>query len=320
MDMTVMRGTTIPIVLTLQILGQPEPVSLTGDMAAVFRIKANPNSQGWMYQRVLTSANEQSPGVYSFNMLPSDTENWAYGEYYYDYGVQFSVNDYMPCTPTSKFIVVESIAGRINASDIHYADIENGSVTTIKIADQAVTIDKLHPNVNPESLGAADREHNHDDLYYGVIEIDEKIDNINKAIAAEGKKAADALDAFKADGAIGEDNLGTNAVVTPKIKDGNVTFEKLADNAVSQIFTAAIGTEWTGEAAPYTQEIDVTGILAADKPIIGVVYSDVYETAEAQKDAWNLIYRIKTEAGKIVVYASDKTKTEIPVQLMCVRK
>jgi len=320
MDMTVMRGTTIPIVLSLTKTGNTEAMSLEGEAVIVFRIKENPNQKGWKYQKVLTSAHEQSPGIYAFNMLPSDTEDWAYGEYYYDYGIQLSVNDYYACTSTSKFIVVESIAGRINASDIQYAEIENGSVTTIKIHDGAVTYEKLNENVTPEKLGAADREHNHDDLYYRVPEINSKVDTINASIAAEAKKAADALDAFKADGAIGEDNLGTNAVVTPKIKDGNVTFEKLADNAVSQIFTAAIGTEWTGEAAPYTQEIDITGILAADKPIIGVVYSDVYETADAQKDAWNLIYRIKTEAGKIVVYASDKTKTEIPVQLMCVRK
>ena len=250
MDMTVMRGTTIPIVLTLEILGQNDPVVLTGDMAAVFRIKDNPNSPGWRYQKILTSANEQSPGVYAFNMLPSDTENWPYGEYYYDYGVQFAVNDYWPCTATSKFIVVESIAGRINAADIHYAEIENGSVTTIKLADHAVTIDKLHENVTPEALGAADRVHNHDDLYYGVTEIDEKIGSVNSSISTLGTNIADvstALNTFKGNGQIKTANLADNAVTQAKLADGSVTRAKQANDALfSPIFNIGQTTLYKG--------------------------------------------------------------------------
>lgn len=87
-----------------------------------------------------------------------------------------------------------------------------------------------------------------------------------------------------------------------------------------QIYTATIGTTWEGDAAPYTQTISVTGITADDNPIVGVVYSDTFETVEAQKAAWSCLYRIKTEAGQIVVYASDPTAAEIPIQLMCVRK
>lgn len=230
MDMTVMRGTTIPIVLTLTKFGDSEALRLEGDAVIVFRIKSNPNQPGWMYQKILTSAHEQSPGVYAFNMLPSDTETWDYGEYYYDYGIQFSVNDYWPCIATSKFIVVESIAGRVNAADIQYAEIENGSVTTIKLHDGAVTIEKLHESVTPEALGAADRLHNHDDLYYGVQEMDVIIGGINTRIEAN----ADAIEEFKGDGQIKTNNLEDSAVSSEKIADSAVTAAKLKDGAVSR--------------------------------------------------------------------------------------
>lgn len=230
MDMTVMRGTTIPIVLTLTKFGDSEAMRLEGEAVIVFRIKSNPNQPGWMYQKILTSAHEQSPGVYAFNMLPSDTETWEYGEYYYDYGIQFSVNDYWPCMATSKFIVVESIAGRVNAADIQYAEIENGSVTTIKLHDGAVTIEKIHESVTPAALGAADREHNHDDLYYGVQEMDVIIEGVNKSIEAN----ATVIEEFKGAGQIKNDNLDNNAVTTEKLSDNAVTAAKIASGAVSR--------------------------------------------------------------------------------------
>lgn len=121
-------------------------------------------------------------------------------------------------------------------------------------------------------------------------------------------------------GAVVEEKIGTGAVVADKIAEKAVTADKIASGSVSQTYTATIGTEWTGDAAPYTQEIAITGMTADDKPAVGVVYSDTYETAEAQKEAWAMVYRIKTDADKITVYATDKTETEIPIQLTCVRK
>lgn len=225
-----MRGTTIPIVLTLTKFGDSEAMRLEGDAVIVFRIKSNPNQPGWMYQKILTSAHEQSPGVYAFNMLPSDTETWDYGEYYYDYGIQFSVNDYWPCIATSKFIVVESIAGRVNAADIQYAEIENGSITTIKLHDGAVTIEKIHESVTPEALGAADRLHNHDDLYYGVQEMDVIIDGINRSIETN----AAAIEEFKGAGQIKTNNIDDSAVSNEKIADNAVTAAKLKEGAVTR--------------------------------------------------------------------------------------
>lgn len=84
-------------------------------------------------------------------------------------------------------------------------------------------------------------------------------------------------------------------------------------------YTANIGTTWTGSAAPYTQEITVTGITANDKPLVDVTMSGTYTTDQARLAEWNKIYRIVTAANKITVYATAKTTAELPIQLQVVR-
>lgn len=104
------------------------------------------------------------------------------------------------------------------------------------------------------------------------------------------------------------------------IPDGSIGAEKLADGAVTKHFTAQIGTVWTGEAAPYTQEIAVSGILASDVPIVDMVTSDTYSAVEAEEEAWANVYKIQTAANKITVYAKEATETAINIQMVVNRK
>lgn len=110
------------------------------------------------------------------------------------------------------------------------------------------------------------------------------------------------------------------AVSSAKIADGAVTASKIASGAVTKNFTATIGTSWTGSSAPYTQSVTVSGLLASDKPIVDLVPSSTYATAEAQLEAWANIYRIVTAANKITVYATEKTTTSISIQMVVNRK
>ena len=84
-------------------------------------------------------------------------------------------------------------------------------------------------------------------------------------------------------------------------------------------YTASITTTWSGSAAPYTQDITISGMLAADKPIVDLTPSSTYATAQAQLADWGKIYRIVTAANKITVYATEKTTTALPIQLQVVR-
>ena len=123
------------------------------------------------------------------------------------------------------------------------------------------------------------------------------------------------------DGTITVSKLSNSfSLPTGKIADGAITEGKIADNAVSRIFTSTIYTTWTGSAAPYTQEVSVVGLNADDKPIIDIVPSDTYETAQEQLDAWGAIYRAVAGENKLTVYSMDTTDVAIPIQIRAVRK
>ena len=115
-------------------------------------------------------------------------------------------------------------------------------------------------------------------------------------------------------------NIEDSAVETAKIKDKAVTMAKLADHAVSVDYTVTLDTTWSGDAAPYTKEQKINGILATDKPLIDIVPSATFADAEKQADAWALVYRAVTAANKITFYAKAKPTVSIPLQIRCIRK
>ena len=87
----------------------------------------------------------------------------------------------------------------------------------------------------------------------------------------------------------------------------------------STTYTAAVGTTWTGEEAPYTQTISVSGIAATDNPIVDVVLSDDYDTATTELEEYAKIYKITTAANSITVYATEATENAINIQLKVVK-
>lgn len=93
----------------------------------------------------------------------------------------------------------------------------------------------------------------------------------------------------------------------------------VAAKAETTTYSATIGTTWTGVAAPYTQTVNVVGILATDNPLVDVVLSDTYATAVSQQEDWAKIFRITTAAGSITVYATEQTTVALTIQLKVVR-
>lgn len=78
--------------------------------------------------------------------------------------------------------------------------------------------------------------------------------------------------------------------------------------------TAILGTAWTGESAPYTQEVTVAGILETDTPHITPIYSDVFETKLAEKEAWNMVS--EAEAGAdIITFTCFEDKPTVAITL-----
>ena len=80
--------------------------------------------------------------------------------------------------------------------------------------------------------------------------------------------------------------------------------------------TAAITTDWTRETAPYTQVVNVVGILEDDRPHVMPVYSEDLETALEQKEAWAMVSDAKTAEGSITfICFENKPAVSIDVQI-----
>jgi hypothetical protein len=85
---------------------------------------------------------------------------------------------------------------------------------------------------------------------------------------------------------------------------------------MNEIKTATITATWVGTSSPYTQEVAITGMLSTHSPVIQPVYSTTNATALLQQTAWNLVGKIITDNGKIIITCfGAKPVTAIPIQL-----
>lgn len=93
-----------------------------------------------------------------------------------------------------------------------------------------------------------------------------------------------------------------------------------ADISVERTATLATGS-WSGASAPYTQDMTITGVTTAGKPpIIDVVLSDTYATAQSELIAYGLVYRFKvTATDTVTAYATSAPATAINIQAKLVR-
>lgn len=115
--------------------------------------------------------------------------------------------------------------------------------------------------------------------------------------------------------------ITAGSIVTKNLADNVVTAPKIADGAVSQTFTAIITADgWTGESAPYTNAVTVTGLLAADTPIVDMIPSETYETAETEIEAYANIYKMVAADNQLTAYATEKPTVDISIQIKAVRK
>lgn len=114
---------------------------------------------------------------------------------------------------------------------------------------------------------------------------------------------------------------GLQAALDEKATDSQITTLQTSINekAAKAYYTATLETAWTGSDAPYTQTVNVPGLLATDKPVVDVEASAIPATAEAELTAFGKIYRIETADGQLTAYASDAPTTAITLQILCVR-
>ncbi len=97
--------------------------------------------------------------------------------------------------------------------------------------------------------------------------------------------------------------------------DGFIT----EDRPTIETLTATITTTWSGSEAPYTQAVTVSGVLATDNPIIGLIPSSTYETAEAEMKDYSKLYSAITSKDTITFYAKEVTTTALSLQVKIIR-
>lgn len=151
-------------------------------------------------------------------------------------------------------------------------------------------------------------------------------DYINNTLLTEAQERPTFTGMAKSNGSgIVQAEAGTD--YQAPLGEGSVTKTMLASDvtasalggAVVKTFTATVATGWSGSAAPYTKAVTISGLLASDNPIVDLVTSSTYSTAEAQIEAWGYVYGAVTSADTLTFYATDKPTVALPIQVKVVR-
>lgn len=127
----------------------------------------------------------------------------------------------------------------------------------------------------------------------------------------------------------GEENAPSVAQKLQSLADGLETkiseqeaLQAIGRKASTASYTAVFPSAGWSASAPYSQTVSVTGILAADDPLIDVSLSGA-STAQAGKaltDAWTFVGRVDTGDGTVTAYCyEEKPEVDVPVILKVVR-
>lgn len=136
------------------------------------------------------------------------------------------------------------------------------------------------------------------------------------ASAAQAKQIADALgDSASVDQEMIEGS--THAVSGGAVK--TYVDAKIEAQESTCVSVSVPASGWTGSAAPYTQTVTVSGILATDNVVIDLIASATAATAETELEAWAMLYRIDTADGSITAYANDKPSVDLTLQILNVK-
>lgn len=112
----------------------------------------------------------------------------------------------------------------------------------------------------------------------------------------------------------------TTGSSTTDVMSQNIVTTELNSKATTALYTGTLTSSGWTSAAPYTQTVNVSGILATDVPIVDLVLSSTTSTAISQTEAWSCVSKIETAAGSITATClEEKPAIDIPIQLKVVR-
>lgn len=150
-----------------------------------------------------------------------------------------------------------------------------------------------------------------------------KADYIRNKPDADIRKAQSTADSAKeiAEAALPRDGGTMNGAlnVLEPVEEKNAASKGYVDTKVAGIHLAAEVTltaaGWS-EAAPYTQTVNVDGILASDRAHWGVVYSGDADAKLAQKEAFTMVDDLDSADGQVTFTCfEEKPEVDLTVQL-----
>ena len=77
--------------------------------------------------------------------------------------------------------------------------------------------------------------------------------------------------------------------------------------------------DWLGSAPPYSQQAQVDGLIPTDEPIVDLIVSSDFATAEAEEKGWAQIYRMVSGEGIVTVYAKKRPSVELNFKMKVAR-
>lgn len=132
----------------------------------------------------------------------------------------------------------------------------------------------------------------------------------NKLYAAELNHIEDGISAIINDDVIEEGSTWSSTK----------TYLELGNKADTVVLNGTLSASgWTGEEAPYSKSVGVSGVLETDVPLIDMVATGTYSTDETIIEDWAKIYRIVATQNTLTFYATDTISTAIPFVVRCIR-
>lgn len=90
--------------------------------------------------------------------------------------------------------------------------------------------------------------------------------------------------------------------------------------SVSNYSATLLSSGWVGASAPYTQTVNVPGILSTDNTLANIVLSSDTTTAQSQLTNWAYVSKMETSNGSVTATCFDsKPSIDLNVSLMSIR-
>lgn len=89
--------------------------------------------------------------------------------------------------------------------------------------------------------------------------------------------------------------------------------------AVTTKYIATVTTSWIADENYFFQDIDVSGILETDDPIVDILCGSDNDANILYSESICKVFRITTDTNNIRVWATEAISTAFPIQLKVVR-